>query len=149
MRAIKYRIWEGDKTDGYFVESTYEWWIHAEGTVYKDGNPTESGFVIEQFTGLFDKKGDEIYEGDILRLSCGYVSGGTDHSVIAVVEYDEDRFRTCLLDKKMKVVGGSHDGYTLSQYEVHSWVGSHTCLREWPEKLEVIGNIHENPELLK
>lgn len=67
---------------------------------------------LMQFTGLFDKSGKEIYEGDIMRNS----------ETGEVVQVEWSRGRVCF---ELKPIG------------TWSWVG-----------FEVIGNIHENPELL-
>jgi uncharacterized phage protein (TIGR01671 family) len=149
QRQIKLRAksMEGEWVYGFYNELPAKdmYWMLTDDrkTVSIDSN------TRGEFTGLFDKNGKEIYEGDVVRLSCGYVRANPDHSVTAVVEYDEDRFLARLLDRKMEVKGGSSDGKTLPQYEIHSWVGMHTCLRESASHREVIGNIHENPELLE
>jgi uncharacterized phage protein (TIGR01671 family) len=74
---------------------------------------------LMQFTGLKDREGKEIYEGDVLRGTLG---------AKMVVMWDSDE--ACYF---MREEG--EPGYTLSADEVRDH--------------EVIGNIHENPELLK
>ncbi len=71
---------------------------------------------LMQYTGLKDKNGKEIYEGDILQTQSG---------LIGAVSYHEER-------------GGFifQDGYNEMLYQ--------RMIR-----VEIIGNIHENPELLK
>ena len=69
--------------------------------------------TVGQFTGLLDKNGKEIYEGDILNSSL---------YELCVVEYDEF---------------GTFSPFGHGDYaEISTW-------------LKVIGNIHDNPELLK
>lgn len=74
--------------------------------------------TVGQYTGLTDKNGKKIFEGDICKHRSNY-SGNT---VISVVTYTDGHF-LALVDK--------NSGFELS------------------DKLEVIGNIHDNPELLK
>ena len=74
-------------------------------------------FVIQQFTGLTDKNGKEIYEGDICNTRDGDLLTCYDYnSFIYMVLFSEE----------------------------HSGVNGYS-----QKELEVIGNIYENPELLK
>lgn len=82
---------------------------------------------IGQFTGLYDKNGTEIYEGDILAHDYG------DYSLIV---YREECMAFCRIDAKDV---GNINGY----YNLHedAW---RSCL----QRAKVIGNQYENPELL-
>ena len=77
--------------------------------------------IIEQYTGLKDKNGKEIYEGDIM-------------SDKTVVEFSNDTDVIGSCGCCIPRFFGS--GFTIS-------------IDSRPEYLEVIGNIHENPDLLK
>jgi hypothetical protein len=60
MRPIKFRAWRSD-----FEEMIYnEFHITADGAVYSFGLAPEC--VLMQFTGLLDKNGKEIWEGDLV-----------------------------------------------------------------------------------
>lgn len=74
--------------------------------------------IWEQCTGLKDKNGKEICEGDILEICCSNTK--------QVIPYVVDDIRT---------------------YYFH--VNSDGYLRIQEEKSKIIGNIHENPELIK
>ena len=83
--------------------------------------PTEFMIITEtvgQFTGLTDKNGKKIFEGDIFHKG--------DINIIYIVDWHDTRFM------------GKQNGN-------HSRVG----LEYWMPDIEVIGNIHDNPELLK
>ena len=77
--------------------------------------------VIEQFTGLKDKNGTEIYEGDVVK-----------------VEGDGEIYRV----EWIRSGFGLEPRYNSPRYPVLGNV-------ELRKKIEVIGNIHENPELLE
>lgn len=82
---------------------------------------------VGQFTGLHDKNGTEVYEGDILAHNYG------DYSLIV---YREECMAFCRIDAKD--VCDINGYYNLSE---HAW---RSCL----QGARVIGNRYENPELL-
>lgn len=77
--------------------------------------------TIEQYTGVKDKNGKEIYEGDIM----------SDHSIVRFSD-DPDEVGSC--------------GCCVPEFCGTGFIISNDY---YPEQLEVIGNIHENPELLE
>ena len=64
MREFKFRAW--DKNDKCMRD-----WYNLQNHIYgkmKDNIFNDSGYIIMQFTGLYDKNRNEIYEGDILSM---------------------------------------------------------------------------------
>jgi hypothetical protein len=109
MREIKFRQWDS-------VHKRYQFDIGVTGPGSWCGPSyvTWEKYPLEQFTGLHDKNGKEIYEGDI-------ISGASDLGVgIAKWNYDSWVLINHFLDSEAMLDDG-----------------------------EVIGNIHENPELVK
>ncbi len=78
--------------------------------------------VIMQSTGLKDKNGVDVYQGDIIRCT-----RGCPHEVIWLEEYGGAFF------------GGMPAWYLSGLEKGYAWTGGE----------EVIGNIYENPELLE
>lgn len=134
QRQLKFRLWYGEGKK----------WATGNGfAVDMDGNvvcPTtgkglskaSDSFVLSQWTGLTDKNGKDVYEGDVVLIDNDDYdpSEGDDPKIITTVEFDIGRFT---------LTGGKHSHYR-DLYEY------------WEEgtKLdgEVIGNIYENPKLL-
>lgn len=81
--------------------------------------------IFMQYTGMKDKKGKEIYDGDIICWSCGNFKENV------VVFWDDEHLR-----------------WSIHRIENKFAIG---CLYEYSDssEIEVIGNIYENPELLK
>lgn len=115
--------------------------IHTEPTPYPYAG--RRSFVnpntIGQFTGLYDKNGKEIYEGDILLWTRKnlHIEGRQPEDLLykCVVYYDNDK---CAFQFRCELRFGACVG----------------CLdfdddRADESFVEVIGNIHDNPELLE
>lgn len=137
MRQIKFRgkCVADSKYAGQWVYGGYsepqEDCKQNEGliTVYFGGSSTCKYHVtpntVGQFTGLHDSIGREIYEGDIIKYP---------HGTILYIVYDNDL--ACF-----KAVVARYN--PLNEYS--------TLSKGWITRfnIEVIGNIHDNPELLK
>ena len=144
MREIKFRAW--DKINKKMAEVYVLSLSIIQGHIICEDNKLFSGcdytsVEIMQYTGLNDKNGKEVYEGDIIfnPNSFGCVCGNgiyTDEypdKRIIIWNNKDLRFDFDFLDKNMR--GEKCSGY---------------CLCETNKELfEVIGNICENPDLIK
>lgn len=130
-REIKFRAWHPQLETMY-----YDCIVHPRGWI--DGSTHRSGEhgTLMQFTGLRDKNGEEIYEGDIVKYTwqgkVGEDSLGRERFV------DEVEIHEIVWDLGFcfDSHGLPHDAYPLS------------CLTE-DDDFEIIGNRYENPELLE
>lgn len=132
MRELKFRAWDEEMgkmyvgdfhivTNGFYVpnnSTTGHLDKSAHFIKFGEENPRA---ILMQFTGLKDKNGKEIYEGDIIL---------TDQ---VVTWNDESQNRG---DNELFCWGIQNGKWTLETYKDR-------------EDFEVIGNIYENPDLMK
>ena len=123
-------MWQSDETFKDYVVgfdgSVYEKFVDSfAGESFENYRDVSDKFVLMQCTGLKDKNGREIYEGDIVR----YKLGG--EWIVGDVLYDVGFARYI---KRAEKLGNTWDYKDLSSY-----IGT----------TSVIGNIHEDPEILE
>ena len=124
MRDIKFRAW-GNQQNKYFNQDNV--YISADGfikvfnafgehskAVQPPGFLLSPWFIIEQFIGITDKNGTDVYAGDIVETDGMEING----------------------QKSRDVVQLTHGVYEPAAFFTE-------------ESLEAIGNVHEQPELLK
>lgn len=142
-REIKFRAWDKGKrlfsgvSDGFV--HTGRFCVRLDGRIYDTNLPdtewSKEEIILMQYTGLKDKNGKEIYEGDILlqwdkkyivrwdEIMAAFQSKNIKDSV------DTDFFNW-----------GSSPSLRTQEIIKTGWSDESNC--------EIIGNIYENPELL-
>lgn len=120
---MKFRAWD-TRTKAMIKGHAY--CVDFEGEVYSSFNKTNETrhFILMQSTGLADKNGVEIFEGDILCWQEQFADGDVD-GYLAVATWRENCAAWVLKNKDM------NDGIV-----------------DYVSIAEIIGNIHENPELI-
>lgn len=130
-REIKFRAWDGDKL---ITDNSVKFFVEFDGTVWFNDGVTEYDMLIEQphfilmqYTGLKDKNGKEIYEGDIIS--------NPFNSDKNVIKYDwfapDENFPQC------KILGFCATEEFGLGLDINGIVS-----------IEVIGNIYEHEYLL-
>lgn len=141
-RSIKFRAWDGKKMQ-YDVfptsNNTVGRWVETGGGIelrFCDSGGTKVD--IMQFTGLKDKKrteeypeGQEIYEGDLFKTTDKH--GYSSNCIVEVLFDKESSAFVAQLNRQDELEVGAE---LLPDYK-----------RNFPDSFEIIGNIHQNPEL--
>ena len=125
MNNLKFRAYDKKKntfTNYQIVDDMLYFMDKFTGVWIRDDN--KDRFALMQSTGLFDKYGVEIYEGDIIDV-------GTRIPFLNKIQRDEETayLKLVPLDKR--------------------WTESYFTNFEDKSRYEVVGNIYENKELLE
>lgn len=130
MREIKFRAWDEKYKEMVYVDLRFLVEnFNRDNVSFGDGNLESYKWM--QFTGLKDKNGKEIYEGDILDIIAEH-----SHYHKRVVEFSHRKMGFVLRKK--------HNGESYNDGEISSYSQSHGKIMDH----EIIGNIWENPDLL-
>ena len=130
MRDIKFRCWDTENKEMLEVqeldyEDSYNGQPMIRTTMYSDYFDTED-MILMQYTGLKDKNGKEIYEGDIVKF-----------------RFKDDR------EEFPDLIGYIEYQTTFTAFRIMSNQGSFKIDITEIKFIEVIGNIYDNPELLE
>lgn len=138
MREIKFRIWDVENKEMLKVQELdfeptfYGGRMAIRPDQYNDYFDTED-MILMQYTGLKDKNGKEIYEGDVVLYEDCEMStenGYGDNFINkGVIEYNDEN---CCFNATERITVELED-----------------VLYKGNDSLEVIGNIYNNPELLE
>lgn len=126
VREIKFRAWFGGEMHQEIVIVDPNWRgfgcpLNSGIADFQSHDDPESPMVLEQFTGLYDRNGAEIYEGDV------------------VLHRNGEMFTIIYSEHVPWFVFREMDG---QGHEYLPSIGDY-------DELEICGNIHENPELVK
>lgn len=127
-REIEFRAWNKDKKK----------WIYEDFLISENGLNIYTGYTcdrlnaeISQYTGLKDKNGKKVFEGDILTFRTRNLEA---KQYLAKVTYE------------IPMCAFSFNAKREDETIYHEWLMD----SQWDNKtLEIIGNIYENPELLE
>lgn len=124
-REIKFRAWDGERLRSV---NTIGWtngevdWLDTP----KYHGPIDEDIKLMQYTGIKDKCGVEIYEGDILKITCDFKAGRKE------ILFDKVELTQC--------------SWGCSDWFFFELIDNQLSGQQ---SFEVIGNIYENPELME
>ncbi|MCP1147930.1 YopX family protein [Bacillus sp. 1735sda2] len=138
MGVTKFRVWDEDAQEMVYGVGLTPEGIPYSIPAYAEASDQFNYFPdshIMQFTGLRDKNGVEIYEGDNVRLTneSGFASLGE-------VQFNDGCFEV-KFQSGLPIFNGARHQYTKYQDYVKVFAANHA--------IEVVGNIYQNPYLLK
>lgn len=128
MSEIKFRAW--DKHSESMYDDLNNLAVHFSGRIVCQtglNKLPQHQYILMQFTGLLDKNGKEIYEGDILQIPDDYDTFGMNAGNIQEIYFKAGGFRF---------------------KPIHN-PKARGCWLEDDGEFEIMGNIYQNPELLK
>jgi uncharacterized phage protein (TIGR01671 family) len=132
MRQLKFRVWDNLKKE--WVSNKSIWRMKTDPNGIGEIEPNafywkqhSQGLTIQQFTGLLDSEEREIYEGDIVI----YRNKNREIRIGQFWNGEDDRVGCFIQDPMV-----THRNFGTNRVSAF-------------EKCEIIGNIFENPELLK
>lgn len=140
MREILFRGKRLNNGEWVYGSYVYQYGAHEIYLPSTDGNGFDNYNInpetVGQYTGLVDRNGNKIFEGDIFLLDC---------DLLAIVIFkcgsyclEVRGFCGCFTESGYDECGG---GFGVIECEPIDWY----CIRD----METLGNIHDNPELLK
>ncbi|EQK39767.1 yopX family protein [[Clostridium] bifermentans ATCC 638] len=138
MREIKFRIWNNEEKEMIENKDIYNIDFRKDiffSSVMVDGFIlNESNYRLMQYTGLKDKNGKKIYEGDIVKCT-GMIE------LTGVVKFKDCEF--CIKYK------GKYDRqFNYKSLKENEKYNDGKCSFDLKNEFEVIGNLYDNKELL-
>lgn len=143
MREIKFRAWNKEKNimcyedEDESASNVGDWYVSEieiiNLTFASEANKKKYDFM--QYTGVKDKNGVDIFEGDILRIDNDVIRS-FDLTFYGIVTFEDGAF---CVEEKLTI---ERDSNLLKNFQ--AIVDYKGIMRA-----EVIGNIYENPELLE
>lgn len=145
MRKIKFRAWDGKK----FIK---EFLMTEDGEVVEicesHNHSLMPKITLVQYTGLLDKNGKEIYEGDIVKILHGVWSSKSENDKRTLDEYLDSltkRYEVVFVEDRFM---GKRNTGSYNPWSTDNEGNTYNCLTAQKHGyVKIIGNVYENPGL--
>lgn len=141
----------GEWIEGFFAQSGEKTYIIVDNDIMVGYVTMKEVFpkTIGQYTGLTDKNGTKIFEGDIIRYADEDEYNMYLESLECPKEYDGVDFsKMWAVDEVVYAIEIGYPAFDLNESDF-DYNGLSALNESYQYFYEVIGNIHDNPELLK
>lgn len=132
-RKIKFRAWDSEQKEMYLYGDIKDFTL---GSV----NRTDAGYIFMQFTGIHDKNGKEIYEGDVVSIKELARSENDKQRMIRGSDYVSSEY--------IGVITWDNESCDYSCVQQGQTIEDAVGFPRHEQEMKIIGNIYENPELL-
>lgn len=149
MRKILFRAWDikykrmSPVASIDFVKDLIytTWWEDNKKRLKKDETNEIATLILQQFTGMKDKNGKEIFEGDIVSFKNSGKDLKINEESVGVIKYEDGGFYIDpITEGKLKYGDNDPDYFANNFYDYDG-----RCF-SW-EELIIIGDMYNNPEL--
>ena len=156
-RIIKFRAW--DKEKKCLITGDFIWYLTFNGDVRRtDLSDATEDIILMQYTGLKDNNGKEIYEGDIVKDIYHPFGAREDseHSKVGEIVFESGSYGIKWIIEECKYNNLPEDLKENIFCQPYRRKWEHPTNNDWIDKSDytisrtkIIGNIHENKDLLK
>ena len=138
VKNLKFRAWDYDTNKMIFFNGIFNKHVYTETSTFSqyESIPKYHHLDIMQYTGLNDKNGREIYEGDFIKHT-------SLHDQLGVINFGTHE----VMSHDYGCNGRAH-GWHL-QYEDRTTYALNNPFNTTSRNIEIVGNIYENPELIE
>lgn len=145
---IKFRAWYDVGKNMYDFDELFTLNYLNDVDFYTLVKREYAHWIPMQYTGLTDKNGTEVYESDIVRVVGTEELGVTELDIdeLCVVKWDDfnaEFYSDCINKRTTSLDIGVENSYLYDAFPLFQ------SDDEMMFEFEVVGNIHENPELLE